>query len=555
MNTVFKLFKLHKVTRILSRQFRSIASAAFVISIAGLVSRILGLVRDHALAYKFGASEILDVYYAAFRIPDLLFNLLVLGALSAGFIPVFTGLLKVDDENQHIDATASAWKLVNNIFHLLIIAMGFLSIILMLAAPYIMKYLVPGFNAEQMEQTVHLTQIMLLSPFFLSMSSLFGGVLQSFKRFFIYSLAPIVYNVGIIIGVLYFYDWFNIIGLAYGVVLGAALHMLIQVPFVFALGYRHQWIFDLKNRDVRKILRMMVPRTLGLAVTQFNLVIITIIASTLEQGSLAVFNFANNLQSVPIGLFGIAFAIASFPTLSQYADKEKWQEFAHTFSSTARQILFFVIPVSVLFFIFRAQIVRLVLGRGAFDWQDTILTFTALGIFSISLFAQSLIPLLARTFYSVHDTKTPFFTAAISMIINAVLSFVLAERFGLLGLVSAFTISSILQLIILWIALYAKIGILYMGKLLYAVGKILVATFFMGIAAQGAKYYIGAFGDINTFVEILMQTVAAGAVGLAVFIAISTYLKNEEILVFRAAINRRLLKRTELVQEVITEDQ
>lgn len=550
MKKIFTYFTL-QATKLLGKQFRSIATAAFIISFTSLVSRFLGLIRDHALAYKFGASQSLDIYYAAFRVPDLLYNLLVLGALSAGFIPVFAKYLKVEDHNQDIHGTRRAWDLVNILFHLLVIVIAVVSIIMVFITPYIMPWLVPGFDEVALTETVRLTQIMFLSPLFLSVSSLFGGVLQSFKRFFVYSLAPIMYNVGIIVGVLYFYDLMGLTGLAFGVVLGAFLHMTIQVPFVFGLGYRYRFLVDLKNKGLRRILVMMVPRTLGLAVVQLNLIVVTILASRLAHGSLSIFNFANNLQSVPIGLFGISFAIAAFPTLSQYAQKEDWNNFAKTFSSTIRQIIFFIIPISVLFFIFRAQIVRLVLGSGAFGWSDTIMTFQALGIFTISLFAQALIPLLARAFYTLEDSKTPFVIALLAMVINTILSFVLGEMYGILGLVSAFTISAILQFVILWIALYSKVGNLNTGPVFVSVGKVVFASVLMGIFAQGLKLTLGGYLNIDTVAGILTQTVVASVVALCIFIVVSLYIRNREMILFKEAINRKLFKRADIPQEHI----
>lgn len=548
MIQVINFFKFHRVTALLSRQFRTIASAAFIISVTSLVSRVLGLIRDHALAFKFGAGQDLDIYYAAFRVPDLLYNLLVLGALSAGFIPIFTSYLRVQDQNQEINGTKKAWDLVNILFHVLVFVIGGVSILLVLTAPYFVEYLVPGFDEVALDKTIRLTQIMFLSPFFLSLSSLFGGILQSFKRFFVYSLAPIVYNIGIIIGVLYFYDIFGLNGLAYGVVLGAFFHMLIQIPFVFKLGYNYKWLIDLKNTGLRKILTMMIPRTMGLAIVQINLIVVTILASKFGEGSLSIFNFANNLQSVPIGLFGISFAIASFPTLSQYADQKNWKGFSHTFSSTTRQIIFFIVPITVLYIIFRAQIVRLVLGSGAFNWEDTVLTLRALGLFSISLFAQSLIPLLARTFYTLQDSKTPFVIAFVAMVLNITLSIILGNEYGILGLVAAFSIAAVLQFIMLWISLYSKVGNLHSLPIVISTGKVLLASLAMGTFAQGIKVYIGTYININTVPGILLQTGVASIIGLIIFMIVSHVLGNKEMEIFYKAINRRLFKRIDIPQ-------
>ncbi|MBU2214278.1 murein biosynthesis integral membrane protein MurJ, partial [Patescibacteria group bacterium] len=365
-----------------SQPSRSVLSAAFVITLAGLASRLLGLFRDRLLASSFGAGDTLDIYYAAFRIPDLIYNLLILGALSSALIPVFTSLISKDLKEE-------AWNLINGLLNVLFFSIILFSAVLCLFTPWLMQWLTPGFSPEKMAATVSFTRIMFLSPIFLSISGIFGGILTSFRRFLVYAIAPVFYNLGIIIGVIFLTKILGPIGLAWGVVLGAFFHMLIQYPAAKKLGFRHSWMFlqAWKNEQVRKVFRLMLPRTLSIAVNQINLLVITIFASTLASGSLAVFTFAQNLQSVPLGLFGISFAIAVFPLLSSLAAKEAKAEFIKTFSVTLRQIIFFVIPLSAFIFVLRAQIVRVVLGSGKFDWEDTILTFQCLGIFAFSLFA------------------------------------------------------------------------------------------------------------------------------------------------------------------------
>jgi putative peptidoglycan lipid II flippase len=379
------------------KSITSITGAAFVIAVMGLASRFLGLVRDRILASKFGAGDELDIYYAAFKIPDLVFNLLILGALSAAFVPLFTSLISKDEKKK-------AWNMVDKIFTLMVLVLALVTIVLFFLTPWLTSLITFGFNPEKQESVAVLTRIMLISPVLMGVSGLLGGILNSFKKFFFYSLAPIFYNIGIIIGVLFFTEYFGIRGLAWGVVFGAFLHLVVQLPENFRCGFRFKLNFDFKDKHLLQMIKLMVPRTMGLAVTQINFLIITILASTLSAGSLAIFNLANNIQSVPLGLFGISFATAAFPTLSAYGAQNKKEEFIKSFSRTFRNIMFFTVPLSITFIVLRAQIVRVVLGAGKFDWEDTIMTFQALGIFSLSLFAQSLIPLLARAFYSIHNT-------------------------------------------------------------------------------------------------------------------------------------------------------
>ncbi len=426
------------IKKLINGKTGSITSAALILGVASLASKALGLLRDRILAGEFGAGRELDIYLAAFRIPDFIFNIVVIGALSAGFIPVFTKLISEKKEQR-------AFRTANAVLNLLFIVLIFFCLLAIIFAPNLIHLLTPGFDSAKKEATVELTRIMFLSPIFLLLSSVIGGILQSYQRFFVYSLSPILYNLGIITGAIYFTELWGLKGLAWGVVLGSFLHFSIQLPIAIKLGFSYQWVIDIKDNGVRKIIRMMIPRTLTLFVVQFNLLVITIIASTLNEGSLVVFNFANNLQSFPLGLFAISFAIASFPILSSLSEKEKRNEFAKNLNIIIKQILFFIIPTSIFLIVLRAQIVRIILGWGKFDWQDTILTLNALQIFALSLFAQALIPLLSRAFWALHDAKTPFFAALISAVINLILAIVLSKQFGISGLVGAFSVSAIIN--------------------------------------------------------------------------------------------------------------
>ncbi|MCX6740286.1 MAG: murein biosynthesis integral membrane protein MurJ [Candidatus Parcubacteria bacterium] len=535
------------IKSLINGESKTITSAAIIVGAASLASRFLGIIRDRILAGQFGAGDSLDTYYAAFRIPDLIFNLLVLGALSAGFIPLFTQYLQKQEKD-------NAWRLTNEILNILIIGLLVLCGLLFIFAPQLMKLITPGFSPDKMAQTVVLTRIMFLSPLLLGISSVFGGVLQSFRRFLVYSFAPIFYNLGIIFGALVFVPWWGITGLAWGVVLGASLHLLVQIPSCTWLGYRYQLIFNFKDEAIRKIGRIMVPRTLTLAINQLNLVIITIIASTLVAGSLSVFNLANNLQIFPVGIFGISFAIAAFPTLAALALKEDKKEFIHSFSNTTRQILFFIIPASVLLLVLRAQIVRVVLGSGQFTWEDTVLTIDTLAMFTLSLFAQALIPLLIRGYYAFHNSLTPFILGLVSAVMNIVLSLILIKPFeflgynfdlGVSGLALAFSLASILNFALLWIGLRIKAGSLDEKNVIWSVFKISLATLAMAIVTQFMKFGIEPYFGTTTFVGIFLQGLISGLVGIAVFIVVGLALKSQEMITFVNSLKKRMFREKE----------
>ncbi len=509
----------------------TVAGAALVISVAGILSRLLGLLRDRILASQFGAGDTLDTYYAAFRLPDFLYNLLVAGALSAAFVPVFSALLSEEKKEK-------AWELASAVITFLILMIAVLSLGFIIFAPKIISLIVPGFSPEKMTETVLLTRIIFLSPLFLSVSAVFGGMLVSFKSFLAYSLAPIMYNLGIIVGVVFFVPILGTSGLAWGVVLGAFSHAVIQYFAVKFFGYRYAFSARgvLLNSEARQVLKLMIPRSLGMAVSQINLLIITFFASTLASGSLAIFNFANNLQSVPLGLFGISFSIAAFPHLSSLAARQKIADFRRVFSRTFRRILFFVLPFSALIFVLRAEIVRLVLGAGKFNWEDTRLTLGVLGFLSLSLFAQSLVPLLSRSFYAFRDTKTPFYTAIISEMLNIFLVIVLIEKYQVMGLAIAFSVAALINLFLLFFQLKKKMGYLDEGRIARSFLKISAASFLTALIAYATRYAANFFVDLKTFWEVFFQFTAAAGMGLAGFLAACHYLDVEEFYDFRRSI-------------------
>jgi len=520
---------------IFKKPINSITVAAAFVALSSLASRFLGIVRDHILAGQFGAGSALDTYYAAFRIPDLIFNLIVLGALSAGFIPIFSAAIKNFSKTDSLNQ--AAWDLANNILNFLFLGIACLSLLGIIFAPVLTRFLTPGFGPQEQETTVLLTRIMFLSPLFMGLSSLWGGILQSFKRFVVYSLAPIFYNLGIIIGALYFVNWWGMPGLAIGVVLGAFLHMLVQIPTVYSLGFRYKFSLHWHDINTRLIGKMMLPRTMSLAISQINLVVITILASQLSSGSLSIFNFANNLQSFPIGIFGISFAIAAFPALATAAfDIEKLKI---SFSQTMRQILFFVIPASILIIVLRAQIVRVVLGNGNFDWQDTILTMNTLALFAVSLFAQATLPLLVRVFYARHNSATPFYVGLVSVVVNIALSLWLSPLFGVAGLAMAFSAANIVNFLLLWLWLQRKVGNLDFLHILLSTAKFIVAGLAAGITAQIMKVPVSSIVGMDRFIGVFTQLAISGLAGLAIYLVFCYLLQSEELSSFLSSIIRR----------------
>jgi putative peptidoglycan lipid II flippase len=524
------------IKKLFNSQSKSITSAALIISIATLVSRLMGLARDRIFAHYFSAGPVMDAYYAAFKIPDLIYNLLIIGALSAGFIPTFTKLF-----NQGEDKT-EAWKLANNILNITAIALCLVSVCGIIFAHTFAPIIAPGFNAQSQDLVSSLTRVMFGSTVLLGLSMVIGGILQSLRTFFLYSLAPIFYNLGIILGATILVPLLGTIGLAWGVVLGAGMHLGLQVYSAYRNGYRWQWHFNLADSHTKLVGKLMVPRTLGLAISQLNLVIITILASLLPVGSVTIFNFANNLQAVPVGIIGIPFALAVFPLLSSAAAKNDTDDFIKNLSSTIRQILFLIIPFAIIILLLRAQPVRVIYGTGKFDWSATIQTADTLAFFALSLFAQALIPVLARAFYALSNTKTPFIIGIISELTSIIAALLLMKPLGVAGLALAFSIGSFLNMLLLFVSLKNTLQTIDGERILSSTYKIVIAAIPMALTIQYIKTPLAYIFNQDYFFGILGQGVTAAVAGLAIYIVICYLLKVPEFMQIKNTVSSRFFK-------------
>lgn len=531
------------IKQIFSSQTKNISSAAFLLGASALGSRFLGLVRDRLLAGTFGAGEELDIYFAAFRIPDFVYALLITGGISAVFLPVFSGVFQRDHEE--------GWRFANNVLNVFLVGMVVLCGMLVLATPWIIHLVVPGFSPENKTLAIALTRIMFLSPVLFGIASVFSGILHYSKKFLVYSIAPLLYNVGIIAGIVFFVRPFGLYGLTYGVLLGALFYLLIQVPAAMHSGWHYHFFFQFKQPELRKILRLMIPRIFAISASQFNLLFVTAVASALGTGSIAIFNFSNNLQYFPIGLIGVSFAIAAFPVLSQAWAENNRERFLDAFSSAVRQVLFLTIPMSVLLFLLRAQIVRLILGTGQFGWLETRLTAASLGIFSLGIFAASVVPLAARAFFSLQDTKTPALIGVAAVTLNIIFALIFVwllgfsnvfsdfmsdtldlsdiESIGVLALPLAISLSAIVHVFLLFSFLRKKIGDIRLGELSNTVRKIFIASICLGAVTYAALQLVAQFLNLQTFLGILLQTVIASGIGIGIYLFVALSLKMPEI--------------------------
>lgn len=544
------------IKKLFNSQSKTITSAAVILGAASLASRLLGVFRDRILAGKFGAGDTLDIYFAAFKVPDLVYSLLVVGALTAGFIPVFTSYLQKkrdtngprtvlgqSSENRSRSGAVisdEAQYLASDVLSIVGLGLIFICGLAVIFARQIVPLIAPGFSPEKLNLTINLSRIIFLSPIFLGISGVFSGILQSFKNFIAFSLAPIFYNLGIIFGAVFLTNRYGIYGLGMGVVLGAFLHMLIQIPPAVFFGFRYRPVLDFYHSGIRRIGRLMIPRTFSLGLSQFNFLAMTIIASTLASGSLAIFNFAYNIYAFPLGIVAASYAVAAFPTMTRYAQEKDWKNFGQSFSSAFRQILFFIIPASALLIVLRAQIVRVVLGTGRFNWNDTILTINALQFLVLGLFADALVLLLIRGFFAFEDTATPFILGIFDTSVRVAGAYFLSRYFGVAGMAIGFASGCVVYVILLWFFLRKKAGALDHKKIFSSAAKIIIASVLAALAAYGTLHIFSNLVNMRTLLGIFTQGLVAGLIGIFIYIIAAFLLRSEEMFSFWRAISHRL---------------
>lgn len=516
---------------LLFEQKFTITKAAAIVGFFALLSKFVALVRDPLFTSKFGGDQIyiLDIYNAAFRVPDFIFSIFILGTLSVALIPIFVDIM-VKDENRARD-------FANTIITLTMLSMGGIFILLYIFSWQITKLLVPGFTPEMLTETVGLTRIIILAQIIFTLSNVCTNILYSYKRFIIAGIAPILYNLGIILGILVFYPRFGISGLGYGVLLGAAGHLLIQLPELGRSTFRLLPAWKLHDPAIKKFFKLYLPRIFAIDLPVFSLLISTFIASRFEAGSIGIFTLSINLLSLPVSIIALSLATAIFPALSEAYAKNQELIFLDMLKKAFVQILYFMIPLTLLMLIFRAQGVRLYLGHGKFTWENTILTFNTFGVLAFSLISQSLAPILSRAFYSRQNTIIPVSINLMALALNACLAFAFKDHYGIIGIAAAFSVASIFNAVTLFVVLRA---VLYKdsknyealkkfddGLVLTAV-KIILASIAMALTCHEGLYLLEPLLNTHTVIGLLIQVGCSAFLGVVVFFIVSTLLKLKE---------------------------
>ncbi len=559
-----------KFLKMLNRDVASMNQAALVLGTFSLLSQIFGLLRDHLLASLVGPSAALDVYYAAFRIPDFIYNSIAVLFSVTVIIPFITGYIKNGSEG---DSHISLKKFSDSICTVYVTGMIIVCGIAILLMPYLSHLIAPGFNATQQGTLVLYSRIMLLSPFLMGLSSLLGSFAQVQGKFFALAIAPVFYNFGILIGIVALRPMLGLLGVVVGVVLGAFLYLIIQLPTLASLHKLPSLTKRVDWPTMRQVVTVSLPRTLASSLSNLTFIIMGAIASLLVAGSISIFQFSYTIQTTPLMIIGISYAMAAFPTMNRLFAEKQIKEFVDLVHRATRNIFFLSIPAALFIIVLRAQIVRVLLGAGRFSWNDTRLVAASLALFAISITAQCMVLLLVRGFYAMGNTKTPLkinasvvgVTAISAVGFLALHQYVPLFRYFLDSLLRidgttganvvilsfAFSVGQIVNAFVLWRYFHrhvqgTKVETRDLGRALFhTIGASVIAA----TAVYGMLLWVSGGVDQGRFWGILFQGVISGVVGIAIYGIVLSALKNEDVGLFIQTLRSKFWKQRPLVAQ------
>lgn len=546
---------VRKIFGFFYKETHKLHQAAFLLAFFSLISQLLGFVRDRSLAHYFGASTNLDIYYAAFKVPDLIFVTFASVVSLSVLVPF---IIERESEGRE-----TVKKFVDDIFSFFSVFIIVSCLIFYWLMPEITRVLFKGFSVEALAEVTSLSRILLLSPVLLGVSNLFGSLTQAYNRFLVYAFAPVLYNLGIIIGIFAFARGGEISGVVWGVVLGSIFHLIIQIPFVIKIGLMPKFKLIFNWSSIRRVVTHSMPRTITLSLTQLSGVFLVSLASLMTAGSISIFTFAQNISSVPLSIIGVSYSLAAFPTLSRHFSENNLKDFFEQMSVTVRHIIFWSLPVIALFVVLRAQIVRVLLGTGNFDWADTRLTAAALAILALSALSQSLVLLFIRAFYSAGYTKKPFLISIFSTVFLVLASYSSVKlfyswpAFGLfissllkvedlsgtvvLMLPLGFSLGTILSSVVYWLAFEKVFG--KFGRETYHTLFVSLSTaVFVGVGAYVGLNIFASWFDLSTLMGIFGQGLLAGALGIIMGIVMLWLLKSVEFKELSQALHQKFGK-------------
>jgi putative peptidoglycan lipid II flippase len=513
---------------------RVLVTASLILTVAALASRLLGWIRLLVIGSQFGASRELDAYFAAFRIPDAIFQLVVAGALSAALIPVFAGYRARGQE-------AEAWRLASSVINLVLIALAGLSLVMAIFAPIFVPIVAPGFDAPTTELTVRMTRVMLISPVLIGMGAVVTGILNSYGQFTVPAIAPLLYNLAIIVAAIVLAPLMGVEGLAVGVAIGSLAHLLVQVPNLARVGQRYDLTIGLAHPGVRRVAWLMGPRTLGLAAGQLNFLVSTVLASGLPEGSLTAYNYAFQLSQIPVGVIGVSIAVALFPTLSQDAALGRIGDIRRQVATAVRVLVFVAVPLMAVMIVLRDPLTAVFYEYGAFSASATARTASALLFFALGLGGHIVVHVLTRAFYAMQDTRTPVLWAVVAVGVNVPLMAALVGPMGVEGLALALSISAVLEVLGLLWSLHRRIESIEGAAILRTLGRAVVAGAAAALVMLGALTVAEASlaGLLDNAVGRVLVLLAFAAIGGAIYLVVAAALRAPEIAQVRALLQRR----------------
>lgn len=538
-----------KGKKIINSQQNTVLSAATLIMIMIVASRVLGLVRQRILANFFTPSD-LSLFFAAFRLSDSIFEILVFGTFSSAFIPVFTKAIKKGKDK--------AWEIAGRVVTIGILVFAVLAIVMSIWAPQIYSFIAPGYGNTETQQIATLARVLFAAQGFFVISYVLTGVLESLRRFLIPALAPIFYNIGIILGTIVLTPYLGLMAPAIGVVVGAFAHFMIQFPLSRRLGFRFVW--DLKrDEDVNKIGKLALPRVIDLAFDQIGKTTELFLSSIISQATYTYYVFANTLQLLPVTLIGTSLAKAVLPLLSRVDDDPK--EFRRILKIAIFQAIFLTLPLSAALIVLRTPVVRLVYGTKIFDWNATVQTGVILSVFAIATVSQTLMSILSRAFFALNDTKTPVKISFIGLSLLVMGDFVLIRGLGLpvWAMAASFAFSTYVEVLFLLFLLNKRVGPILNKDFWTHIFKISIATIFSGFV----MYFLIKFFDrwywlrqttpipfekfvLNTSysLNVLILTAISFLAGLISYILISLAFKIDEASYFLVVVKRLITRKT-----------
>lgn len=514
-----------KIQLLIQKKQSTILSASLVLAVTFGISAVLGFLRSrflYAAFYKCCVSQ-LDVYNAAFRLPDLIFKLLVTGALSASFIPVFSSYLHKNEKKAH--------EIASSVINILLILFFIVAVVVLIFAKPLTSLIASGFSPQQLVLMTNLTRILLLAQIFFLLSNFISAILQVNQVFIVPSLSPIVYNLFIILSIFTLAPLFGIYGVVYGAVIGAFFHLAIQIPSVRRQGFKYSFIINTKISGVREIFRLMVPRSLSLGLGEIENTVTLFFASTLPSGSISLLNLALQFMYLPSRIFGTTIGQASLPLLSKNIARNELDIFRKTVNRIMVQSLFIALPVSVLILVQRVSIVRLLFGSQQFPWSATLITARILAFLTPAIVCQAIIQILIRSFYALHNTKIPFKVSFISLIFNVSSSFYFVNftSLGVLGLALSSSIGNIVQLLgLLYFFIKIVDGFDWISTL-KKINKILIASLLTGLFSWISMKFLDLFiFNTSRTVNLAIVFSFSSTLGLIMYFVSAQFLRIEE---------------------------